>query len=105
MKQLDSKYVWQYFIKRFFSLWFVFFAPFGVTILIIDITNGLPAGDLFLMFAWIALCVFFFIGVFIIWLVAKLTYRFYKYELRKDGFRKESGIIWKKYHTIPYSRI
>lgn len=39
------------------------------------------------------------------WVWARLSYRFYKYELREDGFRKESGIIWKKYTTIPYGRI
>lgn len=36
---------------------------------------------------------------------AVLTVRFYKYELREDGFRKEHGVIWKKYITIPYDRI
>lgn len=36
---------------------------------------------------------------------AKLTCHFYRYELREDGFRKEHGIIWKRYVTIPYDRI
>lgn len=36
---------------------------------------------------------------------AKLTYKYYRYELREDGFRKEHGVIWKKYVTIPYERI
>ena len=36
---------------------------------------------------------------------AKLSYRFYQYELRDEGFRKESGVIWKSYNTIPYGRI
>ncbi|HEY1041836.1 MAG TPA: PH domain-containing protein [Candidatus Paceibacterota bacterium] len=36
---------------------------------------------------------------------ALLTVRFYRYELREDGFRKEHGVIWKKYITIPYDRI
>ena len=36
---------------------------------------------------------------------AKLSYRFYKYELTDDGFRKELGVIYKKYVTIPYDRI
>ena len=36
---------------------------------------------------------------------AKLSYHFYKYELTELGFRKESGVIWKKYVTIPYARI
>ncbi len=36
---------------------------------------------------------------------AKLLYRSYRYQLTNDGFRKESGIIWKHYVTIPYNRI
>ena len=36
---------------------------------------------------------------------AKLTYHFYRYELLDTGFRKESGVIYKKYVTIPYGRI
>lgn len=36
---------------------------------------------------------------------AKLSYNFYKYELSTSGFKKEEGVIWKKYVTIPYDRI
>lgn len=36
---------------------------------------------------------------------AHLSYRFYRYELTENGFKKESGVIWKKYVTIPYDRI
>jgi len=36
---------------------------------------------------------------------AKLTYHFYRYELTDAGFRKELGVIYKKYVTIPYDRI
>ncbi|MBP9832441.1 MAG: PH domain-containing protein, partial [Candidatus Pacebacteria bacterium] len=36
---------------------------------------------------------------------AKLSYHYYRYELTDLGFRKESGVIWKKYVTIPYARI
>ncbi len=39
----------------------------------------------------------------VIW--AKLTYKYYRYELTPDGFRKESGVIYKSYVTIPYERI
>lgn len=50
---------------------------------------------------WVVVPLILVIG----WIWAALSYRFYKYELREDGFRKESGIIWKKYTTIPYGRI
>src|SRR3989344_4147735 len=36
---------------------------------------------------------------------ARLSYHFYRYELTKEGFRKESGVISKSYVTIPYNRI
>ena len=36
---------------------------------------------------------------------AKLTYRFWGYQLTKDAFKKEHGVIWKKYVSIPYERI
>ena len=55
----------------------------------------------FLNWLWLvipAILIFF-------WVWAKLTYYFYKYELRDDGFRKELGVIRKKYITIPYDRI
>jgi len=39
------------------------------------------------------------------YVISRLKYHFYYYELREDGFRKELGIIWKKYVTIPYDRI
>ena len=38
-----------------------------------------------------------------IWAV--LSYHSYRYELREDGFRKEYGVITKRYVTIPYERI
>ena len=54
--------------------------------------------------AWI-LCITFLALVVLTWVAAKLSYRFYRYEIREEGFRKESGIIWKSYTTIPYGRI
>lgn len=41
----------------------------------------------------------------VLFIAAKLTYRYYRYELTDTGFKKESGIIWKLYVTIPYARI
>lgn len=49
--------------------------------------------------------IFILIVPFLAYLWAKLSYNRYKYELREDGFRKEHGVIWKKYVTIPYERI
>lgn len=45
--------------------------------------------------AYVALCYF----------LAKLTYRFWRYELTEDSLKIEKGIIWKKYIAIPYDRV
>lgn len=46
----------------------------------------------------------------VIWLLgsygwAKLYYNSYKFELAEEAFKKEQGVIWKKYVSIPYGRI
>jgi len=48
-------------------------------------------------------CFVLFVAFFFTW--AKLTYRFYRYELKEDSFRKEQGVIGKKYVSIPYEKI
>ena len=64
-----------------------------------DILDSLSVVDALI---WVII-VLAFVIVGIVWAV--LTYHFYKYELSASGFRKESGIIFKKYVTIPYGRI
>lgn len=63
---------------------------------------GIPAIVVFLIEFWWLILIFLVVLAFI-W--SHLSYRFYKYELTEDGFRKELGVIWKKYVTIPYDRI
>jgi len=48
-----------------------------------------------------------FFGLYIIfcYIWARLTYKYWQYELAEDAFKKESGVIWKKYVSIPYERI
>lgn len=45
------------------------------------------------------------VGIVLNYLVSRLSYHYYRYELSEKGFKKESGIIWKRYVTIPYDRI
>ena len=103
MKQLDPEAVWLFFASFIFRWLFVLvfisiliaFSSFDYE----DRTEDVFFG--FLNWLWViipALLIFFFI-----W--AKLTYRFYRYELTDNGFRKESGVISKRYVTIPYDRI
>lgn len=103
MKQLDPKAVWLFFCSSIISavvfaglvcLWVV---PFFVEF---DFESDAIAGQLF---AWFIALVVIFLVIAFFW--AKLTYHFYRYELTDLGFRKESGVIYKKYVTIPYARI
>jgi uncharacterized membrane protein YdbT with pleckstrin-like domain len=107
MKQLDPKAVWLFFVT-FALRWFIVIVIFSFWVFSLFLTRNVgilvgapvPFSGL-LSFFWIvplgclALC--------FVW--AKLTYRFYRYELTDAGFRKESGVIYKKYVTIPYDRI
>ncbi|PIW97619.1 hypothetical protein COZ81_01620, partial [Candidatus Jorgensenbacteria bacterium CG_4_8_14_3_um_filter_38_10] len=103
IKQLDPKSVWLFFFRFIFRyfLFLIFFLTYPAIILFEfrgskgDISFG------FLNWLWIiipALLIFSFI-----W--AKLTYHFYRYELTDTCFRKELGVIYKKYVSIPYDRI
>jgi uncharacterized membrane protein YdbT with pleckstrin-like domain len=105
MQQLDPKAIWLFFI-RFLFVW----VWIGIILAFVlasfwaenetDIDPQIFSGQTTLL----GLIV---VGISIagsfIW--AKLSWRFYRYELREDGFRKELGVIWKKYTTIPYERI
>jgi uncharacterized membrane protein YdbT with pleckstrin-like domain len=99
MKQLDPKSVWLFFIPSVISTTILFiFLGFSLATLLFAVIDSVAAiiTIVFLMYV-------LFLVLAFIW--SKLIYRFYKYELIENGFRKESGIINKKYTTIPYDRI
>src|SRR3989344_793259 len=114
MKQLDPKVVWLFFIS-YILRWLIpviFIGLYlGARVLMIarlgiragiagiyeDQMGGMPES----WFFWVGLVAFFVLC----FLWAKLTYKYYRYELTEDGFRKESGVIYKRYVTIPYDRI
>lgn len=64
-------------------------------------TNASISSESFINWLWVIIPTL--LPLSFIW--AKLTYRFYRYELTDAGFRKELGVIWKMYVTIPYDRI
>ncbi len=104
MKQLDPKAVWLFFIssvlRTFVPFTFVFLYA-GFVLFIGEVDTGSTFSLDFLNWLWIvipALLILLFV-----W--AKLSYHFYRYELTEAGFRKELGVIYKKYVTIPYDRI
>ena len=109
MKQLDPKSVWLFFSS------FVLRSFMPIVILIIwgstvstfrgDFSENLDSGGefSFAFLSWLWIIIPAFLILCFIW--AKLSYHFYRYEFADSGFRKEFGVIYKKYVTIPYDRI
>jgi len=106
MKQLDPKAVWLFFfsfvLRSFIPI--IFLSIWGSAFLDgLDDSLNNDSGFSFGFLNWLWGIIPAYLVLCFIW--AKLTYRFYRYELIEDGFRKESGVIYKKYVTIPYDRI
>src|SRR3989344_2042304 len=106
MKQLNPKVIWLFFIQfiaRGFFLGIMFSMIFGhVTLLYLARGGQVAAGIKFIVSFYLILLV---VVLILAYLWARLTYRYYRYELGESAFRKESGVIWKKYTSIPYERI
>jgi uncharacterized membrane protein YdbT with pleckstrin-like domain len=105
MKQLDPKAVWLFFISLSLR-WLLIFLVLGVyfgTTLIFTFTEVKNTNVSLTTLNWLWIIVPVLLIIFFAW--AKLTYHFYRYELTDVGFRKELGIVYKKYVTIPYDRI
>jgi len=101
MQKLDPKSAWLFFFQSIagslFSLFFI------ILFFSLSYADEPQTGFLQMILGWAFLLVVVVLIISFVW--AKLTYHFYRYELAPDGFRKESGVIWKRYVTIPYSRI
>ena len=93
LRQLDPKYRWKVFLYiLFFSLFFYFW-----------IFLTLLLSEAIALLFWISL--FGLAFLFFSWFLAKWHWHFFKYELGEKSFRIKSGILWKHYIDIPYSRI
>jgi uncharacterized membrane protein YdbT with pleckstrin-like domain len=107
MKQLDSKAVWLFFInfilRWFFLIVFLMFWAWPLFFTLQVAPDLVPEN--YILGVIIRALIFLVVFVVLCFIWAKLTYRFYRYELTEDGFRKELGVIYKKYVTIPYDRI
>ena len=107
MKQLDPKAVWLFFISSVLRLFWllILFSIVGSVTLIDYLSKNLnKTGEIsftFLNWLWIIIPIF----LIICFILAKLTYHYYRYEMSELVFKKEHGIIWKKYVSIPYDRI
>ena len=100
LKSLHPSAVWLLATRHFGAvpgLLLVAYWLFGNTIEIGEITD-------FTMYMTYLLLIIA-IGGIIAFIIAKLEYHFYHYQIKSEGFYKERGIIAKKYVTIPYDRI
>lgn len=108
MKQLHPRAIWLFFLTSL--------ARIGVWLLIIlvylsFISLELRSTDLSLSaqeesnasLIWTLLWGVGIVAVLYVW--ARLTWYFYKYQLTETDVRKESGVIVKAYVSIPYDRI
>lgn len=104
MKQLNKKAKWFFFFQ--YLIVFFFIVGFGFSGLLGLIVESTEAGQIkfdgtAVTWGLLGLVVWIILS----YLAAWLTWLNYRYEVAADGFKKESGVIWKRYVTIPYSRI
>lgn len=99
MEKLDPRATWLFFVSFLFQAAIVSF-----TLVFTGVVMSIRLADTPAYFFVVAALLV--IGApLIAYACAKLTYTFYKFELRDDSFRKEHGVIVKKYIAIPYDRI
>ena len=107
MQKLDKKAVWLFFFG-YLLRWLIPIVVVGAYISILTFSQNTMevlednARLGFGLVNWLVLVPAFLVLCFV-W--ARLSYHFYRYELTPAGFRKESGVIYKRYVTIPYDRI
>ncbi len=101
MKKLHSRATWLFFINYFLRFLVVFIVLFGYAFIPNYYLSSAQLNPKY-KFAFIAGA----IGLLaLLFLWAWLTKHFYRYELSKNGFKSEQGVLSKKYVTIPYDRI
>ena len=99
MKKLHPRAIWIFFL-RFLTPGFLFVLIIGWPFL--GLFAKAPERSLFLL-GWLLLILILYIIFCYGW--ARLTYKYWGYQLTEDVLRIEHGVIWKKYVSIPYERI
>ncbi|MDZ7726481.1 MAG: PH domain-containing protein [Candidatus Campbellbacteria bacterium] len=97
--KMDPRYIWYYMIGHTVTLLFIIVLLIGGIFLELTINLTSPVVGLILSLILVLILI---LGVYG-W--TRLVYHFYRYELWEDEFRKEYGVINKKYASIPYDRI
>ena len=115
MKQLHPRAVWLFFIPSLwlalfwlfiiFFLWLAFILPDN-QVTFLDDRNSEAAGKIRMLTGF---GVFHAGGIILIlallYIWSRLAYRYYRYEFTETALKKEHGVIWKKYVSIPYDRV
>ena len=102
MENLSPKSVWVFFVR---------FLLGGLVLLLVFFWMWIPlivgSGAIFGGLAGFFLAPVFFLIFFILFCYgwAKLTYKYWLYDITEDTFKMEHGVIWKRYVSIPYERI
>ncbi len=104
MEQLHPKAIWLFFWHYFFfgslSGFFLILYALAFTIPLI---GKIGVAWVFLFFSFFIF--FIFIYLMVCRFFARLTYRYWRYELSENAVKIEKGIILKKYISIPYERV
>lgn len=110
MEKLHPKAVWLFFFIFVFRLLFLLvllgfiFGP-----MLVSLFKAKEIGVNFLLIPLLifGLPILMILAVYLIfcYIWARLTYRFWRYELAESALKIEKGVIWKKYISIPYERI
>lgn len=108
MQKLHPRVIWLFFINSMLR-WLSLFI-FGGVYLVFFYFGSYVSSDNTAVNYLANLAVLVYIGailfiVILSYVWARLSYHFYRYELTDNGFKKESGVIYKQYVTIPYERI
>ncbi len=100
LKNLHPKAVWLFFFRFAGGL---IFAAILISIWSVPLVLS-GEGRVMKFFSLIPLFSFLFL-IFLIYVWARLSWRFWRYQLIEDSYRSERGVIFKRYVSIPYERI
>lgn len=96
MEKLNFKSVWLFFIQDFLS---IFILELLILIPLFNVLLDLNIAIYFIITG------FFVFNCFISYIIAYLTFYYFKFELSDSKILIQQGIIFKNYSYIPYDRI
>lgn len=102
MRNLDPKTVWLFFFNYLWIIYILLLSLFGYFIpVLVELFNLKILTGVLLLGG-----VFYLVpSMLLSYLFAHLSYKNWKYELADKALKIEKGIIFKKYISIPYTRI